>query len=101
MSGEARFPDCVARPEVRSKEGDRSFEIARVEKQRPTVIAGGNVLPVGLRLRLSERQRQIPIPKPFAARALLEIQPVRRPQYPRAELSDSVFAIRFGPIAAL
>jgi hypothetical protein len=101
LPGEAGFADRVLRPEVGCEEGDRSLEVAGVHEQRPALVAGRNLLPGGPRLRPGERQRQIAVPEPLPAGSLREVQPVRRPQHPRAELRDRVLAVRLGPVAAL
>ena len=55
----------------------------------------------GAHLRLDQRQRQVAVAEQLAARALLEVEPVRRPQHPRTQLRDAVLARGLVPIAPL
>ena len=61
----------------------------------------GTSLPAVVFLGGGERQRQVAVPEQFPARALLEVQAVRRPEHPRAELGDGVVAGGLLPVAAL
>ena len=63
------------------------------------MIAGRNVGAGGGCFGASQRQRQIAVAEPFAARALLEVQAVGRPQQPRAQLRNCILASRVFPIA--
>ena len=90
-----------ARPEIRREERDRAFEVSGVQEQRPALVAGRDVLAGGGRLGCGERQRQVAVAEQLAARALFQVQPVRRPEHPRAELRDRVLPLGLLPVAAL
>ena len=93
--------DRRLRPEVRQEERDRPLEVAGVQEQRPALVAGRHVLAGGRLLGGGERQRQVAVAEQLAARALLQVQPVGRPEHPRAELGDGVVAGGLLPVAAL
>jgi len=88
-------------PEVRREEGDRAFEVGRVQKERPALVAGRHLLSERLHLWVSEGQRQVAVAEELAAGALLEVQPIRRPDHPRAELRDAIESGRVAPVTPL
>ena len=69
--------------------------------KRPAVVPGRHVLSGGGLLGRRQRQRQVAVPEEFPARALLEVEAVRGPEHPRAELGYRVVARGFFPVAAL
>lgn len=101
ISSEARFGNCVARPEEGGEESDGAFEVAGVEEEGPALIAGGNVAAAGFGFGLSEGEREVAIAEPFSLSSLFEVESVRGPEYPGAKLSDCVLAVGFVPVSAL
>ncbi len=87
------------RPEVGCEEGDRAFEILRVQKQSPAIVSGGDIDAVRRCFRRKQRQSKIAVTEKLPANTLTNVQTVKGEKQPRTELRHSVETSGMAPIS--